>query len=108
MTGNLAANHLAKDADLVIGIGTRYSDFTIAVNREGSKGITGRGGVMGGLARRVVAFAANWQRLHAGNPGDPRNNPRRGQILHAFSTKEALPDYIWYGIRDGMMAAMRR
>jgi 3D-(3,5/4)-trihydroxycyclohexane-1,2-dione acylhydrolase (decyclizing) len=29
-TGNLAANTLAKDADLVIGIGTRYSDFTSA------------------------------------------------------------------------------
>lgn len=27
-TGTLAANHLAHDADLVIGIGTRYSDFT--------------------------------------------------------------------------------
>lgn len=29
-TGTLAANLLAKDADLVIGIGTRYSDFTTA------------------------------------------------------------------------------
>jgi len=29
-TGNLAANRLAHDADLVIGIGTRYSDFTTA------------------------------------------------------------------------------
>ena len=29
-TGNLAANPLAHDADLVIGIGTRYSDFTSA------------------------------------------------------------------------------
>lgn len=28
VTGNLAANRMAKDADLVIGIGTRYSDFT--------------------------------------------------------------------------------
>src|SRR5438876_3137168 len=27
-TGTLAANHVARDADLVIGIGTRYSDFT--------------------------------------------------------------------------------
>ncbi len=27
-TGTFAANRLAKDADLVIGIGTRYSDFT--------------------------------------------------------------------------------
>ena len=29
-TGNLAANRLAAKADLVIGIGTRYSDFTTA------------------------------------------------------------------------------
>ena len=29
-TGTSSANHLARDADLVIGIGTRYSDFTTA------------------------------------------------------------------------------
>ncbi len=29
-TGTAAANRLARDADLVIGIGTRYSDFTTA------------------------------------------------------------------------------
>jgi 3D-(3,5/4)-trihydroxycyclohexane-1,2-dione acylhydrolase (decyclizing) len=29
-TGTLAANRVAKDADLVIGIGTRWSDFTTA------------------------------------------------------------------------------
>jgi 3D-(3,5/4)-trihydroxycyclohexane-1,2-dione acylhydrolase (decyclizing) len=29
-TGNDAANHLAADADLVIGVGTRYTDFTTA------------------------------------------------------------------------------
>ena len=29
-TGGFAANHIAKDADLVIGLGTRYSDFTTA------------------------------------------------------------------------------
>lgn len=30
VTGNLAANLIAKEADVVIGIGTRYSDFTTA------------------------------------------------------------------------------
>lgn len=30
VTGTLAANQIARDADLVIGIGTRYSDFTTA------------------------------------------------------------------------------
>jgi len=29
-TGTAAANHLARDADLVIGVGTRWSDFTTA------------------------------------------------------------------------------
>ncbi len=29
-TGTFAANRLARDADLVIGVGTRYSDFTTA------------------------------------------------------------------------------
>ncbi|KXY73600.1 MULTISPECIES: 3D-(3,5/4)-trihydroxycyclohexane-1,2-dione acylhydrolase (decyclizing) [Bacillus] len=30
ITGNLAANTIAKEADLVIGIGTRFTDFTTA------------------------------------------------------------------------------
>ncbi len=30
VTGTLIANQLARDADLIIGIGTRYSDFTTA------------------------------------------------------------------------------
>lgn len=30
VTGNLSANTLAEDADLIIGIGTRFSDFTTA------------------------------------------------------------------------------
>jgi len=30
VTGNLAANTIAKDADLIIGVGTRFSDFTTA------------------------------------------------------------------------------
>ena len=30
VTGALAANMLAKQADLIIGVGTRYSDFTTA------------------------------------------------------------------------------
>jgi 3D-(3,5/4)-trihydroxycyclohexane-1,2-dione acylhydrolase (decyclizing) len=38
-TGTLAANRLAFDADLVIGIGTRYSDFTTASSRSANTGI---------------------------------------------------------------------
>jgi 3D-(3,5/4)-trihydroxycyclohexane-1,2-dione acylhydrolase (decyclizing) len=34
VTGTFAANRLARDADLVIGIGTRYSDFTTASHTQ--------------------------------------------------------------------------
>lgn len=41
VTGNLAANIYAKDADVIVGIGTRYSDFTTssktAINFESAK-----------------------------------------------------------------------
>lgn len=40
VTGNLAANLIAKDADLVIGVGTRFTDFTTA-----SKGLFLNGNV---------------------------------------------------------------
>jgi 3D-(3,5/4)-trihydroxycyclohexane-1,2-dione acylhydrolase (decyclizing) len=30
VTGNFAANRIARDADLILGVGTRYSDFTTA------------------------------------------------------------------------------
>lgn len=34
VTGTFAANRLARDADLVVGIGTRYSDFTTASHTQ--------------------------------------------------------------------------
>nr|WP_263314165.1 3D-(3,5/4)-trihydroxycyclohexane-1,2-dione acylhydrolase (decyclizing) [Mammaliicoccus sp. Marseille-Q6498] len=41
VTGNLAANTYAKDADVIVGIGTRYSDFTTssktAINFDSAK-----------------------------------------------------------------------
>lgn len=43
VTGNLAANTIAKEADVVVGIGTRFSDFTTASKslfKDGAKFIT--------------------------------------------------------------------
>jgi hypothetical protein len=97
-----------SDGFTVGTITPRYSDFTLAVNREGSTGLAARGGIVGGFARTVASFTANWQRVHGWNPGDPRNRPRVGQIRHPFSTHEALPDYLWYGLRDGLMEVVKR
>ena len=51
VTGNLSANRIARDADLIIAVGTRLSDFT-----TGSKELYGRTKL---VAINVSAFDAN-------------------------------------------------
>jgi hypothetical protein len=86
----------------------RYNDFTFAVNQEGSTGLIGRDGFWGGVARKVASVSVNWQRIHGWNPGDPRNNPRVGKIRHQFKGEEAIVDYVWYGLRDGLASVLRK
>ena len=47
-------------------------------------------------------------KLNDSNPTGPLDEPRRGPILHPFRPHEALPDYLWYGIRDGLMTVVQR
>jgi hypothetical protein len=86
----------------------RYNNLTFAVNQEGSNGLKGRNGFFGSIARTVASFAVNWKGINAGNPGDPRNTPQAGKIHHPFRTEEALVDYIWYGLRDGLADVLRK
>jgi hypothetical protein len=85
-----------------------YSDFTFAVNQEGSKGLISRNGFFAGVARTMASFSVNWQRINGWNPDDPRNKPRVGRIRHAFSSGESLPAYLWIGLRDGMGTVLRK
>ena len=47
VTGTFAANRAAREADVIVGIGTRYSDFTTASKTGGSRA--------GGAGRAVCA-----------------------------------------------------
>jgi hypothetical protein len=106
----LSVEFVGKVSDgLTLGtITPLYNNLTIAVNREGSKGLAGRGGFLGGAARTVASWAGNWQKIEGWNPGDPRNNPRVGKINHAHRTYEALPDFIWFGLRDALAMVISR
>jgi len=86
----------------------RYNNFSFAVTQENSTGILGSSGYIGGVARKLASFAGNWKKIYALNPEDPRRKARVGTINHRFDADEALADYLWYGIRDGLITVMRR
>src|SRR3954467_8922488 len=79
VTGTFAANRVAAEADLVLGIGTRYSDFTTA-----SKTAFGNPDVRF-VNLNVAEFDAA---KHSGIPlvGDARGTlERRAELLHGWS-----------------------
>ncbi|THF84063.1 3D-(3,5/4)-trihydroxycyclohexane-1,2-dione acylhydrolase (decyclizing) [Cohnella fermenti] len=92
-TGTLAANRAAREADVIIGIGTRYSDFTTA-----SKSAFANAGVR---FVNLNANAADAAKL-AGTAvvGDAL------EALHALSASLAEANY-WSGYADGEIAALK-
>lgn len=91
-TGNLAANRIARDADAVIGLGTRFSDFTtasksifahpgvrfIGVNvspfhAEKMDAVRVVGDARASLEKLAVALsAAGWKSAYAGEPAEAK------------------------------------
>jgi 3D-(3,5/4)-trihydroxycyclohexane-1,2-dione acylhydrolase (decyclizing) len=76
VTGTSAANRIARDADLVIGVGTRWSDFTTAsrtaFQREGVRIVNVNVAEMDALKLGAVAVVADarvaFERLCAAGP----------------------------------------
>src|SRR4051812_35518721 len=119
VTGTLAANRIAREADLVIGIGTRYSDFTTAsktafqnpdvrfININVASFDAAKQGALG-LVGDAQATVAELIGLLGARPGDgePRL-PRyavdpeyRAECMRLHGEWEAEVDRI-YGIRHG-------
>ena len=77
-TGTTAANAIARDADVVIGIGTRYSDFTTA----------SRTAFQNPDVRFVNINVAGWTR--SSTPGS-RAGRRSGDARGAAATARRIP-----------------
>jgi len=86
----------------------RYNDLSVAVTQRGSKGILGRGGILGGAARGIASLVGNWMKVRANNPDDAAATPRSGAIRHTFTSDETLPAFLWASVRDGLMAVVRK
>jgi hypothetical protein len=85
----------------------RFSDFAVSVQREGSAGILGGGGFLGGAARGVASFAAR-RRLRANNPDGPGAAPGVGAIARRFTPDQTLIAFLWFGVRDGLWSVVLR
>jgi hypothetical protein len=86
----------------------RYNDLSVAVTQRGSTGILGRGGILGSAARGIASFMGNWLKVRANNPADARATPRSGTIRHTFTSDESLPAFLWAGVRDGLLAVVKK
>jgi len=85
-----------------------YNDLSVAVTRRGSTGIMGGGGILGGAARGIASLVGNWTQVRANNPSDAGATPRSGTIHHTFTSDETLPAFLWAGVREGLLAVVRK
>jgi hypothetical protein len=85
-----------------------YTDLSVRVTGHGSGGILGSGGIIGGAVRGLASLAANWTKVKGQNPDDPAKPPRSGPIRHAFTPAETLPGFLWFSLRDGLLAVLMK
>ena len=85
-----------------------YNDLSVAVTRRGSTGIMGSGGIFGGAVRGIASLVGNWTQVRANNPSDAGATPRSGTIHHTFTSDETLPAFLWAGVREGLLAVVRK
>jgi hypothetical protein len=84
-----------------------YDDLAVAVTHRGADGLLGNRGIVGDAARSLASLAVNW-RVRDRNPDGAGQAPRVGVIDHAFADSHTLPGYLWFTLRDGLFAVIRK
>jgi hypothetical protein len=67
-----------------------------------------RTGFLSGLRRAVAKFAANQFVVREDNVAGGPDAPRNGTIAHRWSARETLLQFMWNGLRDGLVAVVKR
>ena len=84
----------------------RYTGLSIEITGHGSTGILGAHGIFGGAARGLASMIARSQ-VNSDNPGQAKV-PRRGPITHVFAPSETLPAFLWFSLREGLLAVLKK
>lgn len=67
-----------------------------------------RTGFLSGLRRAVAKFAANQFVVREDNVAGGSDVPRNGPIIHRWRRDETLLQFIWNGVRDGLLQVVKR
>jgi hypothetical protein len=86
----------------------RFNDLSVSITRNGSTGILGNGGIIGGAARGIASFAATRLAMRANNPDKATTAPRIGTINHTFKSSETLIAFLWVSLRDGLLSVVKK
>ncbi len=98
---------ISFDADITNGtargrVVPRYDGLSIEL-----PGVA-RSGFLSGLRRAVAKFAANQFVLREDNIAGGSDAPRNGPIIHKWRRSETLLQFIWNGVRDGLLQVVKR
>jgi len=77
----------------------RYRDLSVEPTGEG-------GGVIGSVKRSVEEFLAGAFVVRSGNPDDDGENLRTARTVRRYDPTESWIQFLWFGLRDGLMEAV--
>ena len=78
----------------------RYHDVSVEPTSEG-------GGVVGSVKRAVKKFVANAFVVHDRNPDEDGDNLRTARIVRRYDPARTWLQFLWFGLRDGLMEALK-
>jgi hypothetical protein len=78
----------------------RYHDVSVRPTSEG-------GGVLGSVKRAVKKFVANAFVVHDRNPDENGNHLRTARIVRRYDPTKTWLQFLWFGLRDGLMEALK-
>ena len=81
----------------------------VDITGVGAHGSLARGGTIGHIIRSVATAITNSMRIRGSNPERAGEPARVAEIDHVYtSPPEQLVSFLWLGLRDGLLAVVKR
>jgi hypothetical protein len=78
----------------------RYHDVSVRPTSDG-------GGLLGSVKRAVKKFVANAFVVHDRNPDEDGDHLRTARIVRRYDPAKTWLQFLWFGLRDGLMQALK-
>ncbi len=89
-----------SDGRALTTVTPRYHDVSVKPTGDG-------GGLVGSVKRAVQKFVANAFEVHDRNPDEDGGHLRTARIVRQYDPAETWLQFVWFGLRDGLMEALK-